>query len=101
MTLRAKNTRKRNTSIGDIRNYKSISVIPINRTEIQTAKSTMSVDICLTFVSFSLPAYNTKYPEKGNEVKEIKPCVKQLHVKCTLKLPNRYMKNSQVYFIHQ
>jgi len=24
-----------------------------------------------------------------------------MHINCTFKLPNRYMKNSQVYFFHQ
>jgi len=51
--------------------------------------------------SFLIIAYNTKYPGNGNEVKEIKPCIKWPHVNCTLKLPNRYMKKIQVYFIHQ
>jgi len=69
--------------------------------EIQTTESRKSVDVCLTVVSFSPTAYNTKYPEKRNEVKEIKTCIKWLHVNCTLKLPNRYMKKIQVYFIHQ
>jgi len=37
--------------------YESISGIPIQRTEIQTAKSTTSVDVSLTVVSFSTTAY--------------------------------------------
>jgi len=44
--------------------------------EIQTTESRKSVDVCLTVVSFSPTAYNTKYPEKRNEVKEIKTCIK-------------------------
>jgi len=43
--------------------------------EIQTTEITTSVHV-FTVVSFSPTAYNTKYPEKGNEVKEIKPCIK-------------------------
>ena len=35
--------------------------------------------------------------ERGNEVKEIKPCVKYLQFNCTLKLPKR----RQDYVIHQ
>ena len=86
---------------GHLRNYESILEIRIHKREIQTAESTTSVHVCLTVVSFSPTACNTKYQEKGNEAKEIKPCIKCLHVNCTLKLPNRYMENSQIYFIHQ
>jgi hypothetical protein len=86
---------KRNTLTGHFRNYESISGIPTHRTEIQTAKSTISVDVCLTVVSFSSTAYKSKYTQKRNQVKELTPCIKRLHVNCTLKLQNR-----QVYFIH-
>jgi len=92
---------QRNTLNSHLRNYESISGIPINKRKIQTTESTKSVHVCLIVVSFSPTACNTKYPEKGKEVKEIKPCIKWLHVNCTFKLPNRYMKKIQVYFIHQ
>jgi len=53
-----------------------MSGIPIHKSEIQTAKSTTSVDVCLTVFYFSPTAYNTKYLGKGNEVKEIEPFIK-------------------------
>jgi hypothetical protein len=66
---------QRNILHGHIRNYESISGIQIDKREIQTADSTASVDVCLTVVSYTPTAYNTKYPEKGNEVKEIKTSI--------------------------
>jgi hypothetical protein len=67
---------QQNTLNSHLRDYESISEIPIHKREIQTTESTTSVDVCLTVVSFSPTVYNTKYPEKGNEVKEIKPSIK-------------------------
>jgi hypothetical protein len=67
---------QRNTLNGRLQNYESISGITKHEREIQTTESTTSVDVCLTVVSSSPTAYNTKYPEKGNEVKEIKLCIK-------------------------
>lgn len=57
---------------GHLRNYESILGIPTHRTEIQTAKSTTSVGVCLTVVYFSPTAYKNKYIRKrkrnqGNE----------------------------------
>jgi len=51
---------QRNTLTGHLRNYESVSGIPIQRTEIQTSKSTTYVDVCLTVVSFSTTAYKNK-----------------------------------------
>jgi len=73
---RAKNIRTKKHFIRPLGNYESISGIPIHKREIQIIESATSVDVCFTLVSFSLTAYNTKYLEKGNEVKEIKPCIK-------------------------
>ena len=52
---------QRNKLTGHLRNYKSISGIPIHRTEIETTKSTKSVDVCLAVVSFSSTAYNKAF----------------------------------------
>ena len=50
---------------GHFRNYKSISGIPIHKTEIRTTKSTKSVHVCITVVSFSpTAAYLLKFKIK-------------------------------------
>jgi hypothetical protein len=51
---------QRNTLTGHLLIYASISGIPTHRTEIQTAKSTRSVDVCLAAVSVSPAACKTK-----------------------------------------
>ena len=51
---------QRNTLTGHLGNYESVSGIPTHRTEIQTAKSMMSIDVRLTAVSFSLTAFKNK-----------------------------------------
>jgi len=51
---------KRNTLNIHLRNYESISGIPINKKEIRTTESTTSVDVCLTVVSFLPTEYKTK-----------------------------------------
>jgi len=66
---RARNART--TLTGYVRNYESISGTPMNRTEIQIAKSTTSVDVCLIIVSFSPTAYMNTYTRKRKEVLNI------------------------------
>jgi hypothetical protein len=92
--------KKRKTLTGHFRNYESFPGIPTHRTEIQTAKSSTSVDVGLTVVSFSSTAYNTKHTRKRIQFKELAPCIKRMHVNCTLKLQNHYMNHTQVYCIH-
>jgi hypothetical protein len=45
---------------GHLRDYESISGIPIYKMEIKTTESTTSVDVCLTVGSLAPPAHNTK-----------------------------------------
>ena len=51
---------QQNAWTGHFRHYASLSGNPTHRTEIQTAKCITSLDVCLTVISFSPPAYNTK-----------------------------------------
>lgn len=88
---------QRNRLTGHLRNYASISGIPTHRMEIQTAYSTKSVDVCLTVISLHMLHTRLNNLEKGNKVGKFKPCIKLLHVNCTLKLPNCYKKKSQIY----
>jgi len=98
---------KRNTLTGHFRNYESILAIPTHRKEIETAKSTTSIYVSLTVVSFSSTAYNREFIRNILVSSEFfLVCrnlnrIKQLYIYRNLKLTNHYTKKSQVHFIHQ
>jgi hypothetical protein len=55
---------KRNTLTDNFQSYETLYEIPTHRTDIQTAKSTISADVCLTVFLFHLPHIRLNIFEK-------------------------------------